>query len=250
MIDFGGAKHWTREAGKLAPQEIKVGSRYFRRTVFGGPLVPFDPVKEKEEEEERQRAYQERMAELRVTTEWYSMSEEGRQNIGKELFPMDTLSSDVPTREEFQKLKGTSQKIDIAQGHLHEFDRRMDTDVYVPESFTKYRIKRLNEGSYGPFTEVEKLTGAERFREFAFNDNYFERNEQLDYFAGERIREQEEAQRKLRPEVIQEAKNKAIAQREELASIGSVRKTRELTKKTPLQISTPSIETETVNIPT
>jgi hypothetical protein len=250
MIDFGGARHWASELGKLAEQEHRVGNQHFRRTKFGGPYMWFDPVAEKEEEERQQRAYQERMAKLRVTTEWYSMSEEERLNIGKELFPMDTLSSAVPTREEFQKLKGTSQKIDIGQGHLHEFDRRMDTDVYVPESFTKYLIKRGNENSYTPFTEIEKLTGAERFREFAFNDNYFERNEQLDYFAGERIREQEEAQRRRRPEVIQEAKNKALAQREELASIGSVRKTRELTKKTPLQISTPYLETETVNIPT
>lgn len=239
MIDFGGANYWQGELGKLAPQRIQVNGQNFERKVFGGAYTWFDPVKEKEEQQRQQQDYQERMARLRVTKDWYSMSEEERQNIGKELFPMEVLSSSAPTREEFQALKGTSQKID-------------DADVYVPQSFTEYRRQR--EGgqmtSYTPFTEIEKLTGAERFKEFAYKENYFERNEQLNAFAGEKIREQEEAQRKLRPEVIQEAKDKALAQREELASIGSVRKTRELTKKTSLQISTPSVETETVNIPT
>lgn len=241
-IDFGGAKHWTKEAAKLAPQITTINGTRYRRTVFGGSFRLYTPEMEKAEQQaelERQQNYQERMSYLNLSKEWYSMKEEDRIKIGNELFPLEKIS-ELPTREEFQTLKGSSEMIN-------------DSPTYVPQSYFDYRKSKGGgelRSVVPKFTEIEKLTGAEKFREFAYKEQYFERNDQLNYFAGEVVRSNEEAQRKLRPEVIQEAKDQAIKQSEEMGMVGSARKTRKPLKKTPLQISSNPLENETVNIPT
>lgn len=206
MLDFGGARHWKSELGKLAPQTIVVNGNHYERTEFGGPWMYFNPEERAREERQAREDHERRMFQLNTAKEWYSMTEEQRKSIGSQLFPTIATPEGGWTREKLvesgifsrdalskqPELFWSSQSVQL--GNI----RRIGID---PENQSIYAFQ-------GRAASVSPNIG--KFTELAQSENYFGENRELSEFLTQLGREAEAEFAKRSPKAIEAAKSEAL----------------------------------------
>lgn len=220
MIDFGGAKHWQGELGKLAPQVIKVNGHHYERTEFGGPWKSFDPVQRAKDEQEAKQAYEKRIFDLNTAKDWYSMSEDQRKDVGSKLFPTIATPEGGWTKEKaveagiFSKnalsRPESSASFFNAVGQAGSIvSKGMDTENQPIYAF---------QGKGGSsFTSGSNPSGITKFSQLASSEGYFQENKELSDFLTQVGREAKAEQTKMTPQSVEAAKAEALKQKIESA---------------------------------
>jgi hypothetical protein len=218
MIDVGGAKHWQGELGKLAPQVIQVNGHYYERTEFGGSWTYFDPKQRAEEERQAKEAHEKRMFELNTAKEWYSMSEEGRKEVGSKLFPSLATPEGGWTMEKLVE-SGVFSKSALSEPASSFFRtndttnrtgviRRTDTDFENNPIFSF-----IGKEAAIPSAGVDPLSEIRKFSRLASDEGYFQENKELTEFISGIGRESQTQLSKLTSKAIETAKAEALNQK-------------------------------------
>lgn len=284
MIDVGGAKHWQGELGKLAPQVIKVNGHHYERTEFGGSWKSFDPVQRAKDEQEAKQAYEKRMAELKLNTEWYSMTEKQREDVGSKLFPTLATPEGGWTREKLVEA-GLFSNIDLSKPQdaasfwsaKRDGTERIKVKMEPNSVLSEQRIIDAFSGNVGnypnlpepsyvyagaeakmPTTGVDPLADIRKFTNLAKSGGYFQENKELNDFLTQLGREAKAEETKRTPKSVEAAKAEALKQKiaatETMPSSGgrpSLKRGLSSSPKNTLRIGGVADTDETsVNIPT
>jgi hypothetical protein len=261
MIDVGGAKHWQGELGKLAPQVIKVNGHHYERTEFGGPWKSFDPAQRAKEEQEAKQAYEKRIFDLKTATEWYSMTEDQRKDVGSKLFPTIATPEGGWTKEKAVEA-GIFSKTALSrpESSASFFMSKGNIGNIVPkgvdaENQPIYAFQ--GKGIYESSSSSDP-SGISKFSRLASSEGYFQENVELSDFLTGLGREAKMETTKATPKYIEDAKAKALNQKVEAAEImpsgggrSPLKRSLTSTQKNTLRIGGVADTDETsVNIPT
>jgi hypothetical protein len=209
-MDIGGAKHWQKELGKLAPQTIVVNGNHYERTEFGGPWKFFLPENRVKQEREAKEAHEKRMFELNTAKEWYSMTEDQRKDVGSKLFPTVATPEGGWTREKLVEA-GIFSKAALsrpesaasfwsAQGQLGSIKQKgMDAENQPIFAFQGKTVSVP--------TEIGK------FSQLAGDEGYFQENKELNEFLTQIGREAKSELTKMTPKAVEAAKAEALQKR-------------------------------------
>jgi|LakMenEpi03Aug12_release.lakeMendotaPanAssembly.Ray.scaffolds.fasta_scaffold01478_24 hypothetical protein len=265
-MDFGGASHYFGERAKLAPQTFftKRGNQTwgYERTEFGGPWRGFNPEQRAKDEREAKEAHEKRMFELNTAKEWYSMSEEGRKEIGSKLFPSLVTPEGGWTMEKLVE-SGVFSKSALSQPVSSFFRtndttnrmgviRRTDTDFENNPIFSF-----IGKEAALPSTGVDSLSEIRKFSRLASEEGYFQENKELTEFITGIGRESQTQLSKMTSKAIETAKSKAVQQKVESAqtmptsSRSSLKRGLSSSEKNNLRVGgIEDTQEEIVNIPT
>jgi hypothetical protein len=239
MIDFGGAKHWEREAAKLAPQTISLKSpagkfQTYHRLEYGGGWMSDAQYQEMLKDRARKAEEREqRIKRLETMTEWYKMSEDERIRIGNELYKAPVTPESGWTRESAI----TSGLVD-----KNRLEKYYSPDEPLFDFLTGAKRQDILDPNVYYFNSLQKNLevtdpNLTRFLDLAEEGGYAGRNTEFDKFVNEQYQLKNLQTQSSTPQAIEKAKQ---AQREEkqLTVQRSSRSTAVIRKKSPLQINT------------